>query len=81
MENSFDGLGKSRQIIDTRNQNIGYPTMVDAIQNRSLEFGILIFIDIHAQYIFSAFQIDTSDNIYCFLDDLSFTVDMIMNHI
>lgn len=31
--NGFDGLGKSRQVVGTGNQNIIYPTMLDANGN------------------------------------------------
>ena len=41
--NGFDGLGKSRQVVGTRNQNIVYPTMFDAIEDGRPEFGALIF--------------------------------------
>ena len=52
-----------------------------AVEYRRPELGVLIFANPHPQNIFPAIQIDANGNIYCFLHDLPFTADMVVDGI
>ena len=77
----MDGCIETIQIVCTRDKNILYAPISQTIQYGRPELCALILADPHAQNIFAAVQIKADGNVYCFLYDLSFTTDMIVNRI
>ena len=77
----MDGRVKSSQIVCTGDENILYASVFQAVENGSPEFGTLIFAYPHPQDVLSAIQIDPNGNVYCFLHDLPFTADMVVDGI
>ena len=62
-------------------ETIPYAPVFQAVEYSRPELGALIFSNPHAQDIFPAIQIDANGNIYCFLHDLPFTADMVVDGI
>ena len=75
----MDSSIKSGQIVCTGDENVLYASVFQAVEYSRPELGALIFSNPHAQDIFSAIQIDANGNIYCFLHDLPFTADMVVD--
>ena len=80
-EHRMDSSIKSGQIVCTGDENVLYAPVFQAVEYSRPELGALIFSNPHAQDIFSAIQIDANGNIYCFLHDLPFTADMVVDGI
>lgn len=77
----MDGCIETSQIVCTCDKNILYAPIPQAIQYGRPELCALILADSHAQNIFAAVQIKADGNVYCFLYDLPFTTDMVVNRI
>lgn len=80
-EHCMDGCIETSQIVCTCDKNILYAPIPQAIQYGRPELCALILADPHAQNIFAAVQIKADGNVYCFLYDLPFTTDMVVNRI
>ena len=77
----MDGCIETSQIVCTCDKNILYAPIPQTIQYGRLELCTLILADPHAQNIFAAVQIKADGNVYCFLYDLLFTTDMVVDRI
>ena len=62
-------------------KNILYAPIPQTIQYGRPELCALILADPHAQNIFAAVQIKADGNVYCFLYDLPFAADMVVDRI
>ena len=72
---------KSLQIVCAGNENILYAPIFQTIEHRCPELGALIFANPHPQDVFPAVQVDSNGNVHCFLHDLPFAADMIVDGI
>ena len=78
-EHCMDGCIETSQIICTCDKNILYAPIPQTIQYGRPELCALILADPHPQNIFAAIQIKADGNVYCFLYDLLFTMDMVVD--
>ena len=77
----MDGCIKTSQIVCTCDKNILYAPIPQAIQYGCPELCTLVLADPHAQNIFAAVQIKADGNVHCFLYDLPFTADIVVDRI
>lgn len=73
---------KPSQIVGAGNENIlytSYTSVFQAIEDSCPELSTFIFSNPHPQDIFPAIQIDSNGNIHCFLHDLPFAADIIVD--
>ncbi len=75
----MDSCVKSRQTVGTGDENILYTPVFQAVEYRCSAFGALIFIDPHAQNIFSPILVDANGDIDRFLHDLPLVADMVVD--
>lgn len=78
-EGGVDSCVKSRQTVGTGDENILYTPVFQAVEYRCSAFGALIFIDPHAQNIFSPILVDANGDIDRFLHDLPLVADMVVD--
>ena len=77
----MDGRIKSRQIVCAGNENILYAPVFQAVEDSCPELGALIFANPHPQDVFPAIQVDPNGDVHCFLHDLPFAADMVVDSI
>lgn len=80
-EHCMDGCIETSKIVCTCDKNILYAPIPQTIQYGRPELCALILADPHAQNIFAAVQIKADSNVYCFLYDLPFAADMVVDRI
>ena len=78
-KNCMDRCVKPCQIVGTDDENIFNPSVFQPIQYSCPELGALVFANQRAQDIFPAIQIDPDGNVYCFLHNLPFAADMVVD--
>ena len=77
----MDGCIEISQIVCTCDKNIIYAPIPQTIRYGHPKICALILADPHAQNIFAAVQIKADGNVNCFLYDLPFTTDMVVDRI
>ena len=77
----MDRCVKPCQIVGTGDENIFYPSVFQPVQYSCPELGALVFANPHAQDIFPAIQTDANRNVDCFLHNLPFAADMVVDGI
>lgn len=77
----MDGCIETSQIVCTCDKNILYAPIPQTIQYGRPEPCALILADPHPQNIFAAVQIKADGNAHCFLYDLPFAADMVVDRI
>ena len=77
----MDRCVKPCQIVGTGNENIFNPSVFQPVQYSCPELGALVFANPHPQNIFPAIQVDPDGNVDCFLHNLPFAADMVVNGI
>ena len=80
-KNCVDRCIKPCQIIGTGDEYVFYTSVLQPIQYSFPELGALVFANPHAQDVFTTIQIDSYRNVDCFLHNLSFAADMVVNGI
>ena len=80
-EHCMDGCIETSQIVCTCDKNILYAPIPQTIQYGRPELCALILADPHAQNIFATIQIKADGNVHCFLYDLPFAADMVVDRI
>ena len=77
----MDGCIETSQIVCTCDKNILYAPIPQTIQYGRPEPCAPILADPHPQNIFAAVQIKADGNAHCFLYDLPFAADMVVDRI
>ena len=80
-EHRMDGCIETSQIVCTCDKNILYAPIPQTIQYGRPKLCALILADPHAQNIFATVQIKADGNVYCFLYNLPFTTNMVVDRI
>ena len=81
MDHCVKPCQKPCQIVCACNENILYAPVFQAVEYSCPEFSALIFTNPHAKNVFPAIQIDSNGDVHCFLHDLSFAADLVVDGI
>ena len=80
-EYRVNGRVKPCEIVRADNKNVLYTAVFQTVQYDCPELDALIFADPHSQNIFPTVQVYPNGNVYCFLHDLPFAADMVVDSI
>ena len=80
-EDGMNHRAKTCQIIGAGNENILCPPVFQAIEDSCPKLGTLVFANPHLQDVFPAIQVNSNGNVHCFLHNLHFAADMIVDGI